>query len=820
LDKTSFTKTRTERRFFTGYVIAGSALMILIVLVQSFRYKLFGTTLLLGWDSPSYVWTAKDVIAKGPINMINTWGFPYFYSLLLAFFGYLAGDVAIVERILPIFFAVVLIWANSEIVFTITKSVHAAGLAAILSAISINVLRLVSDLHRNLMALSLSMIAFLLIPNIEEQKSFINRWYLSLILLLFIVAITQIETYFILSLSLVLYGIFSKNLKKLSMFILACAIPAAIIVPLSSKYFFGYFGGFVYVEQPLSVSVALLWSGGSWIMLGFIIVGSFLFFESKLRNKKLVSPIFSLCLVLLALISLIGAGIVHLPPDFAYRSMIILPIPVLLAFAAQGCNYFINHHERTKMSLPAQKKRSIKAIFRRTLPLLIAFFLIGSSVFLTVQYVDGFLTPYIPRSGYDKIMGTEQFLAGKYTSDPIFVFRGDPPVWYVSLYRNYLGAEIGKHFAYYGDVERLFQFERSEPEINYDPFLYQLQEYYISFYFDEMLGNFTGQPSPMYVHDSYITNVTELMSHPIVIITPEFYNDKIPYCIKPYYIGDGIYIIPPNSQINFTKASNGPEITVIRDGAASKINSTYLYIDPKDPSIFYLSVNASHGYASYNFTNFPSNWTFYRIEQGGDISFPEVDPRRVNGTKASSGNDPADSMVDWSSPWPEQDATLEIDTSTKKEGYASLQITGKTDSLGCLSVRYDTPGAWNLAGSFSISVWARCNESALFSITLVDSYGGSRTFWAIEAGDGSATTGWKRFVVNLTDYTSQTPGFSINSVDHINLFVYSAVGKSLSFWIDDLTVDTSVALEKAVYKDRVPVDETVVAYFYTRIEDK
>jgi hypothetical protein len=117
-------------------------------------------------------------------------------------------------------------------------------------------------------------------------------------------------------------------------------------------------------------------------------------------------------------------------------------------------------------------------------------------------------------------------------------------------------------------------------------------------------------------------------------------------------------------------------------------------------------------------------------------------------------------------------------------------------------------------------VWARCNESALFSITLVDSYGGSRTFWAIEAGDGSATTSWKRFVVNLTDYTSQTPGFSINSVDHINLFVYSTVGKNLSFWIDDLTVDTSAALEKAIYRGRVPVDETLVAYFYTRMEDK
>jgi hypothetical protein len=432
--------------------------------------------------------------------------------------------------------------------------------------------------------------------------------------------------------------------------------------------------------------------------------------------------------------------------------------------------------------------------------------------------LDVFFTPFIPRSGYEKIMETKRFLAGSSPSTPVFVFRGDPPVWYVGLYRNYLGAEISEHFAYYGDIENLFRFVPSKPEINYDPYLSQLEKYYITFYFKEMLGNFSGPPPPMYVHDSYITNVTQLMSHTIVIITPEFYNQGIPYCLKPFQIGDGIYVIPPNSQIDFTKVSHGPEITVMRDTITSKINSTYLHIDPKDPSIVYLNVNASHGYTSYNFTNFPFDWIFKSIEQGGDISFPEVDPRRVNGTKASSGNDPADSMVDWSSPWPAQDATLDIDTSTKKEGQASLKITGKTDSSGCLTVRYDSPGTWNLSGYSSISVWAKSNESALFSLALVDRYGGSRTFWAMEAGDGSATTGWKRFVVNLTDYTSQTPGFSINSVDHIDLFVYSTVGKNLSFWIDDLTVDTSVALEKFVYKDRVPVDETVVAYFYIRME--
>jgi hypothetical protein len=553
--------------------------------------------------------------------------------------------------------------------------------------------------------------------------------------------------------------------------------------------------------------------------LGFIIVGSFLFFKSKLKSKKLISPIFSWSLVLLALISLIGAKIVPLPTDFAYRSLIILPIPVLLALAAQGCNNVISHHQRTKPSLSTKKRRSLKAIFRRLPPFLIAFFLIGSSAFLTIQYIDVFFTPFIPRSGYEKIMETKQFLAGSSPSVPVFVFRGDPPVWYVNLYRNYLGAEIGEHFAYYGEIENLFRLLPSESKIKYNLYLSQLEEYDITFYFNEMLGNFSGPPPPMYVHDSHITSVEELMSHPIVIITPEFYNQEVPYCIKPFHIGDGIYVIPPNSKIDFSKISYGP-VTVIRDNTTSKINSTYLYIDQKDPSTAYLSVNASHGYTSYNLTDIPSNLIFTHMEQGGDLSYPECNPMRVNGSKAVVGNDPADSIENWSTPWLEQNGTLQIDALSKKEGIASLKVSGKTDSWGNLGVRYDSPGAWNLAGYSSISVWVKCNESALFSIALVDSYEGSRTFWAIEAGAGSASTGWKRFVVNLTDYTSQTPGFSISSVDHIDLFVYSTVGKNLSFWIDDLTVDTVLDLKNFIYKDRVPADETVVAYFYTRIEDE
>jgi hypothetical protein len=622
LNNSLFTKTRTERQCFAGYVITASVLMILVVLLQYFKYNLFGTTLMLGWDTPSYVWTAKLIIAHGPTYVIDAWGYPYLYTFLLAFFGYLTGDVVMVERILPIVFGVLLIWANSELSFRIAKNVHIAGLAAILSAISANTLRILSDFNRNLMALSLSMVALLLVPYFEERKSFIDRRYLSFILLLFIIAITQLETFSILCLSLVLCGIFSKSLKKLFKFALACAIPVAILVSLFPSFFSGYLGMLVYFEELTAIQIILL-TIGSWIILGLVIVGSYLFFKSKLKNKRLFAPIFSWSLVLLALISLIGAGIVHLPEDFAYRSAIILPVPVLSALAVQGCNDHISRHQWTETSSSNPNRRSLKAALRRSLPFLLAFLLLGSSLFLTIQYADGFLTPYIPRSGYEKMIETRQFLAKSSPSIPVFVFRGDPPIHYVGLYRNYLGADIGEHFAYYGDVEKLFQFIRSSPEINYDPYLAQWEKYYINFYFDEMLGNFSEPPPPLYVHNCYITNLTELMSHPIVIITPEFYNQEIPYNLKPFYLGDGIYIIPPNSRISFTKASQGPEITV-KDNAPFKVSSTYPYIDSEDPSIICLGVNACNGYISYNFTSYPADWAFRRIERGGDISLSEV----------------------------------------------------------------------------------------------------------------------------------------------------------------------------------------------------
>ena len=818
MDKKILSETTGERRFLIYYVAVASALMMLIVLLQSFKYRIFGTTLLLGWDSPAYVWSAKYVITKGPMNMIDAWSYPYLYTQLLAFFGYLSGDVVMVERVLPLLFGMLMIYGNSKLALGVTKNVHIAGLTALLTAISLNVLRLLSDFHRNLAAFSLSSIVLLLVANIDDDAPFLNKRYLSLIFILLAIASIQLETFFILSVTLVLYGCLIKDLKKLLMLGFACAIPVAILALLFPDFFLGYINTATFFTHRLSFNEIVLWTGGSWIPFGFLITGTFyLFYRTTKRNDKLAPLIFSwLLAIVLVVVSIEFMRIV--PSGFALRTLLITPVPVLLALSIPAFNDFFKRIRLKGARSFAKNKYSTRGdvLYIKILLFLLASCLIVGSSLAVFRNCDYFLTPYISHSSYEKMLAARNFLVKNGLSKPIVVFRGDPPIWYVDIYRNYLGTELGEHFAYYGDIENLFHLVPSEPRIGYDPYLSELERHYLTICYNELIGNTGGPPPPRYYHESHIRSLETLTSHPILIVTPEFYNEKIPYCIKPFHIGEGIYVIPPNSSIDVSEVVYGPTITVFRSRIFDEIKSEYLYVDANNPSIVYLRVNGSSGYEAYNFTNFPSYWTFVRIEQDGDLSFPENNPKRVDGTPALNNNDPADSTKDWSIPWVEQNGRFNIDASSKKEGVASLKITGKTDSWSCLGVEYNSQGTWDLSRYSSISVWAKSSEPAIFSISLIDANGRFRAFWYIKTeGQHSATTTWKRFVANLDNHTSQTPGFNISEVDSINLYIESnSVGKNMSFWIDDLMVDIPVDSKSFIYKARVSVDETVVVYFY------
>jgi hypothetical protein len=808
-----------SNRLFYCYFAAASFLMIAIIALQYYRHDIFGTNLFLGWDSPGYVWLASEVLAKGPIHMAHAWNFPQLYTQLLAFFGYLCGNVAMSEKVLPLFFGTLLIFANSKISYRLTSNVHIAGLAGFLTSLSLNFLRLLSDLNRNLMAFSLSMMAFLPVSdfvssNATDIRSLLNRKFLFVILVCLLVAGTQFETFFILSLSLILLGILSRNLKKLAMLVLAVGIPTVAIQLSFPQFLSGYGGTIEFVPQELAFDQILLWSGGSWLTFCILIVAiAYLAYKALRQRDTISSMIFSWVAVIVSLVVLTVLRIVPLPLEFAFRALLIMPMSLLFASVVSASLNLPKGHLLSFRVFSSSKEKILSFDVRKMCSLGIVLILLASSVVTVGLHCDEYLTPYIPYSGYRKILVAREFLISNGLSKPIVVFYGEPGIWFTSLYKNYLSVEIGEHFGYYGQIENLLLFVPTQPQSS-DPSVAEMEKRWSTFYYNELLGNWTGLPPPMYSHESYIDSVEALMSHPILIVTPDFYSGKIPFYITPFYEGrEGIYLIPPNSIILSNQTVYGQAATVIRDGTPAEIRSEYLYADPDDPSLIALRVNGSSGYTSYSFLGYPSDWVFMKIEQGGSISLPEKDPHRLNGASAVEGNDLADSATDWSTL---QTGTISIDSTSKKEGSASLKVEGITDSWSNLGARYAPSEILDMSLRPLLAVWAKASERATFSMTLCDSTGNKRTFWDIRADGSSTDTQWKRFAINLNNYTSQTPDFDLAKVVFVDFYISSGPGESMSLWLDDLVID-DFPPNDTVFKARVLSTDAVVAYFYSRI---
>jgi hypothetical protein len=776
-----FMVTLTRSRLLFVYVTISSALVGVITLAQYFRYNLFGTNLLLGWDSPQYVWMANEIVTKGPLHLITYGKYPHLYAQLLAFLGYLTGNVTIIERILPLVFCTLLIYANARITLRITKNTHVAGLAALLTAISVNTLRLYADLNRNLMVLSLSLISFLFISDFIDQKhinkkSLLSRTYLCIIALFVIVAGTQLETFIVLALTTILVGVISRNWKKLAALTLIPAILAVILLVGFPQLLLTYLYQMGLFPRELYLNEVLLWIGGSWVLIGFLAAGATYMSYLAIRQKNAVASTTLSWAIVIGLLAILTAC--ARSAAYAERTLMILPVPVFLASAVFAFGSLLQDtFLEVGMSSPA-KRHAIKLSLKHIAVVAAASALMIGSTAITSQHYDTFLIPYIPKTSYDKVFYACQFLEKNGLSKPMVVFYGEHSSWFMDLYSSYIGAEIGDHFSYQGDVSNLLKY--------YTPWF---------------LGGNASAPA-----------LTQ-RPYPIVLITPYLYDKEIPYSVTPYHIGQGIYVVPPTATIS-SQISYGPEVGVVTESSTEEVRSEYLYADQYDPSIIVLRVTV-RGYASYTFRDYPSDWVFLKLEQGGDLSFPENGPCRFSGAVAEEGNDPAESTQDWST---SQIGAINVDESSAKEGYADLRVEGVTDSWGNLGAEYNPVGTWDLTTHSFLAVWAKANMETTFSIGLNDAAGNTRTFWDLKPDGSSTTTQWTRFAINLSNYTSQSQSFDLSRVDSVDFYVYSNPGTHLSLCIDDPVIDTAPAPAGVVCKARVHHEDTITLYFWTRID--
>ena len=289
--------------------------------------------MLLGWDSPYYVYLAGLIEDHGLASMVSQWNYPNLYVILLWAVGKLVGDLTLAERLLPVAWLAVLLFAYQRVSLDLSRDTFVSNLTVILAGIAIGTVRTYADLHRGLMALALSFVVLILFSRQATSLFTRSRSTVVILVLLLAVASTQLETYAILAMSLVVSTAFRRDIRRAIETSLFCAVPLVILSPLLVGFFSEYparIGVLVPDELLVDPKTALLFAAGSVVTLPFVLLGGLHLMRLVQARNRMAELMLSWVLTLAAIFILLSVGLVKLP---AVRVLYLMPVGLLLAFS-------------------------------------------------------------------------------------------------------------------------------------------------------------------------------------------------------------------------------------------------------------------------------------------------------------------------------------------------------------------------------------------------------------------------------------------------------------------------------------------------------
>ncbi|OLD04681.1 MAG: hypothetical protein AUJ07_03370 [Crenarchaeota archaeon 13_1_40CM_3_53_5] len=437
----------------TAIIVIG-LFMIPLVTFSLVQYAQYGFSLFLGWDTSTYVWSAEVFYEEGFQYLISL-SYPNLYVVILAGFGSLVGSASLGERILPFIVAIPLGFAYYQLTFAITTDRNLGYLGALLGGLTVNTLRLQSDLHRNFLSFSLSMLLGTLVSYQLAQGSFSWRlqWKRALLVwvpLLSLVAYTQIETYFVLSLSLLLMFSFTRKIRTALPIVPLLSLPVVVALPLIWPFLVNYSAGISLIaftpQSPLSMLAdAFLFLGGfamPWAVLGSVIV-----FRKAWRGTQAALFVVSWLAVLVILLPI--ATVLGLPYD---RFLYIVPVPVMVA---SGFKPTLRIGSTLSDSLRTSLSHIRPRALRKSLfPIVLGLLLIATLA--TSTTTDMFLRPYVSQNDVDRLATAAALILRSGYHQPILVMYGATASGVNSIYRAYFGISIPDSLAYYGKLQYLF----------------------------------------------------------------------------------------------------------------------------------------------------------------------------------------------------------------------------------------------------------------------------------------------------------------------------------------------------------------------------
>ncbi len=439
----------SQKRFFITIFLLLVAANFLIL---AFPYLLGWYMVPVGWDTPWYIHNMRLIEEQGfqaffeksqGINFYSIFG--YFISLVFHI-SYLDS-----EKILPIILAVLFSAVNCQITKKLTNSWKLSLLAMFLTCIGWNILRLATDLHRNLFSFLLVETAlFLLLPEILEQNC--KKKMVIFVALLVAAGLAHLETFALAMLTLLILFMFYLNKglhQKAKVSIFCLLVPSLFVIGLESPYITKYLEG-----HPLSSMLqyssiprfAYPWDYfTSWgaALTPFYLLGlknSISFYIRKPEKPFLAIPLWNLILIA-------GSFLPFLIPQMpGVRFLYLVTVPLLATI------------ELSRVC----KRKSLK--FKTTVFVII----IISLVLLRVVYLSMNYKPWISEDNYKRLLWIN---SDKQDKPCIIVFYFDKGEWtmgYAELNRHWVWALSGtKINVYFGYVENLLKSEPTNSDIEY-----------------------------------------------------------------------------------------------------------------------------------------------------------------------------------------------------------------------------------------------------------------------------------------------------------------------------------------------------------------
>jgi len=347
-------------------IINISLLLLFSLLFYSIPYLNHNYNAPIGWDTPSYIWQSKLLEANGVSSLVQTINsFRIGYATLSTIVHLLTGiDNIRVEMILPLFLGYILALSFANFAYSYKKSLALFNFVFLLTIGSFGTIRIIQDLHANLIAL---LFASFTLYFISKNNNRIECKYLFLtILFLFLTGISHEFTYLLLVAVIFLFSLMelvryvmvnliknSFNLINSSFFILWLVILISGLLVFfcwkdvlftalrvaESQISFSSNTSSVSSSLESNLKFLKMWYPHYHIKekLLFIVIGILELFLLKFYKKNLLTT--EIIISWLLVTSFLSIGFLYGLSFPYYRTLLLVPFPILIGIGLQRIFY-------------------------------------------------------------------------------------------------------------------------------------------------------------------------------------------------------------------------------------------------------------------------------------------------------------------------------------------------------------------------------------------------------------------------------------------------------------------------------------------------